>query len=100
MRKRSSMLHGCWPRPVKGTLALPIRLINLHRSCSSQRFSVLGGRAVRAKVTPKPFGKPATPTPHPAGPRVAIRPLFLYGGFAVLLGTNALTKVGKQKAPV
>jgi murein DD-endopeptidase MepM/ murein hydrolase activator NlpD len=54
---------------------------------------------VRAKVTPKPFGKPATPPPRPAGPRVAIRPLFLYGGFALLLGTNALTLVGMLMAP-
>ena len=49
---------------------------------------------MRAKVTPKPFGKPAVSTPRPTGPRVAIRPLFLYGGFALLLGTNALTLVG------
>ena len=99
MRKKSSMLHGHWPRPVKGTLALPFRLINLNRSCSSQRFSVLGVGAVRAKVTPKPFGKPASPPPRPAGPRAAIRPLFLYGGFPLLLGTNALARVFPDDPP-
>jgi murein DD-endopeptidase MepM/ murein hydrolase activator NlpD len=54
---------------------------------------------VRAKVAPKPFGRPAASKAKTTGPRLAIRPFTLYAGFAALLATNALTLVGFLMAP-
>ena len=54
---------------------------------------------MRAKVPAKPFGKPKPAAPKPSGPRLAIRPLYLYLGFGALLVTNALTLVGFLMAP-
>ena len=54
---------------------------------------------VRAKVPPKPFGRPPSKPAKPAGHRLAVRPLVLYAGFGALLATNALTLVGFLMAP-
>ena len=54
---------------------------------------------MRAKVPAKPFGKPKPAAPKPSGPRLSVRPLYLYLGFALLLATNALTLVGFLMAP-
>ena len=54
---------------------------------------------MRAKVPAKPFGKAPQPAAKPSGPRLSIRPLYLYLGFGALLATNALTLVGFLMAP-
>ena len=54
---------------------------------------------MRAKVPPKPFGRPASKPAKAAGPHLSIKPLVLYSGFAALLATNVLTLVGFLMAP-
>ncbi|MEO7222438.1 MAG: M23 family metallopeptidase [Devosia sp.] len=54
---------------------------------------------MRKSVPSKPFAKPAKAAPKAPSSRLTIRPLILYGGFAVLLATNALTLVGMLMAP-
>lgn len=54
---------------------------------------------MRAKVPPKPFGRPAAKPVKASGPRLTISPLILYSGFAGLLATNVLTLVGLLMAP-
>ena len=54
---------------------------------------------MRAKVPPKPFGRPAAKPAKPSGPRLTVNPLILYSGFAALLATNVLTLVGFLMAP-
>jgi murein DD-endopeptidase MepM/ murein hydrolase activator NlpD len=53
---------------------------------------------LRKSVPSKPFAKPAKTAASPPA-RLAIRPGVLYGGFAALLATNALTLVGLLMAP-
>ena len=53
----------------------------------------------RAKVPPKPFGKPAAARPKSRDGRLSVRPAVLYAGFAGLLATNVLTLVGFLMAP-
>lgn len=53
---------------------------------------------MRKSVPSKPFAKPAKTAARPPA-RLAIRPAVLYGGFAALLATNALTLVGLLMAP-
>jgi murein DD-endopeptidase MepM/ murein hydrolase activator NlpD len=53
---------------------------------------------LRKSVPSKPFAKP-TPKAARSTARLAVRPLILYGGFAALLATNALTLVGLTMAP-
>ena len=53
---------------------------------------------MRKSVPSKPFAKP-TPKAARSPARLAVRPLILYGGFAALLATNALTLVGLTMAP-
>jgi murein DD-endopeptidase MepM/ murein hydrolase activator NlpD len=55
--------------------------------------------ALRKSVPSKPFAKPAKAAPKAPPSRLTIRPLILYGGFAALLATNALTLVGMLMAP-
>lgn len=54
--------------------------------------------ALRKSVPSKPFAKPAKTAAVPPS-RVSLPPLLLYGGFAALLATNALTLVGFLMAP-
>jgi len=54
---------------------------------------------VRAKVPPKPFGRPPAKSSKPPGSRLTVLPLALYAGFGGLLATNALTLVGFLMAP-
>jgi hypothetical protein len=53
---------------------------------------------LRKSVPSKPFAKPAPKAQKPS-PRLSVRPLILYGGFAALLATNVLTLVGLLMAP-
>lgn len=54
---------------------------------------------MRAKVPPKPFGRPAAKPAKATGSRLTVSPLILYSGFAGLLATNVLTLVGFLMAP-
>ncbi len=54
---------------------------------------------MRAKVAPKPFGRPAAKPAKAPGSRLTVSPLILYSGFAALLATNVLTLVGFLMAP-
>jgi murein DD-endopeptidase MepM/ murein hydrolase activator NlpD len=54
---------------------------------------------LRKSVPSKPFAKTAAAAPRPQGRRISINPLTFYLGFAVLLGTNALTLVALMMAP-
>jgi murein DD-endopeptidase MepM/ murein hydrolase activator NlpD len=54
---------------------------------------------VRPKVPVKPFAKAPSKPHKPSPPRVAVRPLILYGGFSALMLTNMLTLVGLLMAP-
>jgi murein DD-endopeptidase MepM/ murein hydrolase activator NlpD len=54
---------------------------------------------LRKSVPSKPFARPAPVAAKVAPSRLSIRPLILYGGFAALLATNALTLVGFLMAP-
>ncbi len=53
---------------------------------------------MRKSVPSKPFAKPAQKAAKPPA-RLSVRPIVLYGGFAALLATNALTLVGLLMAP-
>ena len=52
---------------------------------------------MRQKVQSRPFARPRMPAAKSNGVRV--NPLLLYGGFTLLLATNALTLVGFLMAP-
>ena len=54
---------------------------------------------MRKSVPSKPFAKSAAASSKPQRGRISINPLTLYLGFAVLLGTNALTLVALMMAP-
>lgn len=54
---------------------------------------------MRPKVPVKPFAKPPRKAQKVPGVRIGVRPLVLYGGFSVLMLTNALTLVGLLMAP-
>jgi len=54
---------------------------------------------LRKSVPSKPFAKSAAASSRPQRGRISINPLTLYLGFAVLLGTNALTLVALMMAP-
>ena len=54
---------------------------------------------MRKSVPSKPFAKTATVPPNTQGRRISINPLTFYLGFAVLLGTNALTLIALMMAP-
>jgi murein DD-endopeptidase MepM/ murein hydrolase activator NlpD len=54
---------------------------------------------LRKSVPSKPFAKTAAVPPKPQGRRISISPLTFYLGFAVLLGTNALTLVALMMSP-
>ena len=53
---------------------------------------------MRKSVHPKPFAKPAA-APGKRARRLSINPFVLYGGFALLVATNAITLVGLLMAP-
>jgi murein DD-endopeptidase MepM/ murein hydrolase activator NlpD len=50
--------------------------------------------SLRRVVESKPFARPKGTRAQANSPRIAVNPLLLYGGFALLLATNALTLVG------
>jgi murein DD-endopeptidase MepM/ murein hydrolase activator NlpD len=54
---------------------------------------------VQARSVPKPFGRPADKRPRRSGGKIAVSPLLLYGGFALLVGTNVLSLIGLLMAP-
>jgi murein DD-endopeptidase MepM/ murein hydrolase activator NlpD len=54
---------------------------------------------LRKSVPPKPFARKAPAKPKTPPRRIAVRPLYLYAGFALLLATNVLTLVGLLMTP-
>ncbi len=54
---------------------------------------------MRKSVPPKPFAGKAKAKPKSSPRRIAVHPLVLYAGFAVLLGTNVLSMVVLLMAP-
>lgn len=54
---------------------------------------------MRKGVPSKPFAKSAKSASTAPSPKVSVPPLLLYGGFSVLLATNALTLIGFLMAP-
>lgn len=54
---------------------------------------------MRKSVPSKPFAKTAAASSKPRRGRISVSPLTLYLGFALLLGTNALTLVALMMAP-